>query len=644
MDTLIDTAVGDDIFSDVTPKQISWERLSKNLSEPEIGKKEGSMFMLAKIPSGPCKDEYVEHVSAVVFDIDNKISPALTALQIQDKLTSAGLKSIVNSTYNHTASAPRFRLIIAIDEPILPGDYRSICQSVANKLGITEYIDKACLHPSRRYFIPRCPKKNIDEYEFIEVEGGPLVTADFMSNITPASTKTNGKQLTPLTQSLIEAGGKTVQLIEEWLSCISADCDYETWRNIIWSVLSADFDSAEQVARAWSESAPHRFEEKDFVNVVESFDPTKGITLGTLSHYATEVGWTSAPNDSSNEAINSNRYKLLGSADIHALPETKQLLKSIFPAQGFGLIYGPSQSGKSFLAFDMAAAVAQGKKWFGIRVTQTPVIYIILEGEAGLKKRIEAWEKANNQPIPPDLHIVIQPFKLTELIDAQDLAAAVPRGSMIIVDTLNRAAPTMDENSSRDMGTVLENIKILQQFTEGLVVAVHHTGKDESRGARGHSSLFAAMDGAIEVKRNQDTRSWSVAKSKDGEDGREVPFKLAPHDLDKDSDGDPRSSCTVELDAGHIFQKPGPTGSAQKAALKIAKQEIQVSASTGKAGAGAQAPCIKIEDLIAAIASTLATVVKNKRSNRARTIVKGLCDNGHLASSLENDEGWVWLP
>jgi hypothetical protein len=147
----------------------------------------------------------------------------------------------------------------------------------------------------------------------------------------------------------------------------------------------------------------------------------------------------------------------------------------------------------------------------------------------------------------------------------------------------------------------------------------------------------------IEVTRNTNGRSWSIAKSKDGADDVTTAFKLVVHELGNDSDGDPRTSCTVELDTGQIFQKPEPTGKAQKATLKIARQAIEASVITGKAGAGLT-HCIKAEDLITAISNTLATTSKHKRNNRAKTIVNGLCDSNHLASGIENDEGWVWLP
>lgn len=109
------------------------------------------------------------------------------------------------------------------------------------------------------------------------------------------------------------------------------------------------------------------------------------------------------------------------------------------------------------------------------------------------------------------LRMMPQPFKLTEAQDVQDLAAVVPAGAVVFVDTLNRAAPTADENSSRDMGEILEAAKRLQSMTRRPVVLVHHTGKDSTRGLRGHSALFAAMDAAMEVPRDGERREWKVA-------------------------------------------------------------------------------------------------------------------------------------
>lgn len=103
--------------------------------------------------------------------------------------------------------------------------------------------------------------------------------------------------------------------------------------------------------------------------------------------------------------------------------------------------------------------------------------------------------------MPARLRLVMQPFKLTEQQDIADLAAVVPPGAVVFVDTMNRAAPTADENSNRDMGEIIEGAKTLQRLTQGLVILVAHTGKDTCKGLRGHSSLLAALDGAIEISR-----------------------------------------------------------------------------------------------------------------------------------------------
>ena len=119
------------------------------------------------------------------------------------------------------------------------------------------------------------------------------------------------------------------------------------------------------------------------------------------------------------------RFKLLGSADLHALPPLSWRVRGVLPAHGLASVYGPSGSGKSFLAFDMAAAVAWGRDWFGYRVKTAPVVYCALEGEAGFRLRVEAWEQAHGQTLPAGLHLVLQPFKLTDPQDVQDMAAAV---------------------------------------------------------------------------------------------------------------------------------------------------------------------------------------------------------------------------
>ncbi len=80
-------------------------------------------------------------------------------------------------------------------------------------------------------------------------------------------------------------------VLAEMLSHVSADCSYERYRNIVWAILSLGWKDAEDIAEKWCLTAPHRFEDLDFYNVVNSHDPSRTPTMGTLYHHAREGGW-----------------------------------------------------------------------------------------------------------------------------------------------------------------------------------------------------------------------------------------------------------------------------------------------------------------------------------------------------------------
>lgn len=332
------------------------------------------------------------------------------------------------------------------------------------------------------------------------------------------------------------------------------------------------------------------------------------------------------------------RYKLLGADELRDLPPLAWRVRGVLPAVGLAALYGPSASGKSFLAFDMAAAIAEGQRWFDCRVEAAPVVYAALEGEAGFKLRAQAWEVSRGRALPDGLRMMLQPFKLTDGQDVLDLAAVVPAGAVVVVDTLNRAAPTADENSSRDMGEILEAAKTLQTLTRGLVLLVHHTGKNAAAGLRGHSSLFAAMDAAIEVSRDGDRREWKVAKSKDGIDGEARPFKLKVETLGVEETGEAITSCVVLRDtaAQDVRAVKLPQGGNQRVVLD-ALRPLFKDGTTGKPGAPPLRPCIELEAAITAAASKL-TCQTDKRTSRTREAITGLVARGVLGCN----EGWLW--
>ena len=424
------------------------------------------------------------------------------------------------------------------------------------------------------------------------------------------------------------------------------------WLGVIWAGASLQWECAKEKFRQWSMQSD-RYDDQGFENAWNSYDPTKlnAIGIGSLYKLAQIKGWkqvallSTQPThsvDSTAEPMPSEaKFRLLSGHDLAKLPSTRWILKGILPSEGLVALYGPSGSGKSFLAFGLAASVARGAAWFGMKVKVSPVVYVALEGEGGYKNRLAAWEHEHKETVSQNLKFILQPFKLTDLGDVEEIASVVPKHSVVIIDTLNRAAPTTDENSSKEMGILLEACKALQAKINGLVILVAHTGKDATRGLRGHSSLFAALDGAIEVTKSNDNRAWEIAKAKDGVDGLKYPFKLKVHDLGKDEDGDPITSCTVERDNSALFAPPEPSGKVQKEALKHLRGLIKSSQTKGKANC--LGPCIRFDEAVNNLAPTLLSTAKSKQVNRARQLISDLVKGGYLHHGTQGDEGWLWL-
>jgi hypothetical protein len=422
-----------------------------------------------------------------------------------------------------------------------------------------------------------------------------------------------------------------IERVKTQLAHVSADCSYEQWRNIVWSVVSTGWQAAEALAREWSQSAPDRFDENAFDQLVRGFDRAGGIGLGTLDHHARKGGWlptvvaqTAAVHPLQSIDGAEERSGLLTRDDLQALPPMDWRVRGVLPARGVVAIYGQSGSGKTFLALDLACSIAAGvPQWFGAKVKPAPVVYVALEGQAGIRARVTAWELQHRQHAPDTARFVLGNFTLIRSADSDALAADIIEqlgpGAVVVVDTLNQSAPGVDENSSADIGLVIANAKALADAIKGAVVLVHHAGKDASRGMRGHSSLFAAMDAVIEVSVGPNGRSWRLSKSKDGESGTMRGFELFPYVVGQAEDGTDIRSCAVRpVLLGTARPTKPVSGRNQKAALKVL---AELSAD--------HPDSIPLKDAVLAVGAAL-ECPDGRRAARAAEAIKTLTESGHL--------------
>lgn len=222
------------------------------------------------------------------------------------------------------------------------------------------------------------------------------------------------------------------------------------------------------------------------------------------------------------------------------------LIKGIWAPGELSALYGEPGSAKSFLVLYLAYMVALGRPTLGRRARRAPVLIAALEGQHGFHRRVLALADIHGPA--HDLFWTTQPLDLFSVeADVPGLVDSIVKvgAKLLVIDTLSRATPGGRENESGDMGQVIAATDFIRRETGAHVCLVHHSGKDSNKGMRGHSSLLAAVDVALEIRRDGSARSVRLAKVKDGRDGDEHAFALKVIDLGCDDDGDPVTTCVV---------------------------------------------------------------------------------------------------
>lgn len=244
-------------------------------------------------------------------------------------------------------------------------------------------------------------------------------------------------------------------------------------------------------------------------------------------------------------------------------PSLEYVIKHVLPAREVSLLVGESQSGKSFLAIDIAMSVARGVPFFGHKTRQGGVIYQAGESAVGVRRRrLPAYRQHHEVSLSERVPFVLLENRIDLYTSNDDTDALIAEClewrdtfdvplDLIVVDTFNKATPGANENDGKDVAAVLDRCDRIRRETGAHVMLVHHMNASGGR-VRGHSSLTADVDTAIWVRKIEDefdggrqVREWLIQKQKDGEAGKEYRFVLPSIQIGRDADGDAITSCIV---------------------------------------------------------------------------------------------------
>jgi hypothetical protein len=221
------------------------------------------------------------------------------------------------------------------------------------------------------------------------------------------------------------------------------------------------------------------------------------------------------------------------------------------------VVYGDSNSGKTFWALSVATAIATGTDCYGRQTDSGLVIYLASEAPASIRSRMQAikkYHKCNLEnlvmvPVPMNFHSGNQDANdVIELVRAIEQIKGKPV-RLIIGDTLARMSAGANENSGEDMGPVMARFDQVATATGAALMIIHHNGKDAAKGARGWSGIRAHIDTEIEVAEREGVRSVTVTKQRElPSKGQVIHFKLEVVEMGVSKFGNPATTCVAIAD------------------------------------------------------------------------------------------------
>jgi len=357
--------------------------------------------------------------------------------------------------------------------------------------------------------------------------------------------------------------------------------------------------------------------------------PSEAASVRLVTSEGAEVEHLEPAPTEAEELAGTWKSQVLTGAGVLGLPPRSWIVRGWLPADALGAVYAPPGAGKSFYALSLSLELARGGYWLQSLDRARRVLYVAAERATDLRDRAEAWQSFHGEAIPDTWHL-LAPRRAPQLtapsqVEALELVIRDTGAEVVILDTYARMTLGLEENSTKDTGPVLESLDRLRVATGGgLVLAVHHTGKDASRGLRGSSAFLGAVDFTVELSSGgAGIVKAQVAKSNAGPEPLPEHYKLEPVELPATPGASEVRSSAVIIHTGAPAKDP-----------ELESQVLDLWHSTFTAPASPA-------QIREALADAHGIVLNG--SALARRVLKPLVDSGRLIS-FGNTRSRSYLP
>jgi hypothetical protein len=203
------------------------------------------------------------------------------------------------------------------------------------------------------------------------------------------------------------------------------------------------------------------------------------------------------------------------------LAEQRWLVTGLWSQEAVGIVGGEPKCCKSFLALDLAVAVAAGVpclRRFAVPHSGRVLLYAAEDAPVVIRRRLEGIAAAAGVALPDlDIQVITAPTLRLDLDAdrrslAQTIAQLQPR--LLILDPFVRLH-CIDENASGEVAPLLAYLRELQRQHALAVLVVHHAKKGAGRARagqalRGSSEFHAWGDSNLYLRREGDTLTLTV--------------------------------------------------------------------------------------------------------------------------------------